>query len=86
MLNNFPLLSCGRTAKLGCYAGIAGTGPKDEICARCAHQVPAGTRFVCSKYTDLTRRQGKPIDPHTAACRYFSKRPSFASAHAIAAE
>jgi hypothetical protein len=86
MLNNFPLLSANKRPALGNYASVPGTGPKDAVCAGCTKLQPQGSRFVCAKFTELTRRQGKPINTGTAACRYFSKRPSFAEAHLPAAE
>jgi hypothetical protein len=78
MENLFPLLNSSSTAKLGCFAGIPGTGPKGSICAGCSLLEPAGSKFVCDKYQQLTGRKGKPISPNSSACRYFSQRRSFA--------
>lgn len=74
MLNNFPLLNSDKTTKLGNYAGIAGTGPKGAACSGCAKLQPEGSRFVCSKFQELTHRKGKPINTGTAACRYYDAR------------
>jgi hypothetical protein len=79
MENKHPLLETGRTARLGCYAALPGSGPAGAICSRCALLEPDGSRFVCRKYHILTGRKGKPIVPDTAACRYFEPQNTFAA-------
>jgi hypothetical protein len=79
MDNLFPLLNSSSAAKLGCYASLPGTGPSGEICARCSLLEPLKSKFVCGKYKSLTGRQGRPISPNSAACKYFVARPAFNS-------
>lgn len=83
MLNDFPLLNSEKTVKMGNYAGIPGTGPKGAACSGCAKLQAEGSRFVCAKFQELTRRKGKPISSGTAACRYYSARLSFSESAAL---
>jgi hypothetical protein len=59
---------------IGCYAGIPGSGPDGQICARCALLTSHGSRFVCAKYSRLTGKVPKPIGPSSPACKYFELR------------
>ena len=77
MLNDFPLLSADRKNAIGCYAAMPGSGPAGEACSRCQGLVADGSRFYCSRYTQMMRRQGKPISPGSAACRHFEQRRRF---------
>jgi hypothetical protein len=74
MLNNFPLLNSDKPTKLGNYASIPGTGPLGAVCSGCAKLQREGSRSVCGKFAEITRRKGKPIDTGTAACRYYVAR------------
>lgn len=82
MLNNFPLLNSDKVTKLGNYAGIPSTGPHGTVCSGCSFLQPEGSRFVCFKFSEITRRKGKPISPGSASCRYYSARPTFAESAA----
>ena len=77
MINNTPLLDIGGKVQLGCHAHLPGTGPTGAICSGCVLLVPAGSKFLCSKYQRLTGRKGKPISPSSSACRYFEQRQRF---------
>lgn len=77
MENDTPLLNSDRKVQMGCFAALPGTGPVGQICSHCSMLDPAGSKFVCAKYKVLSGRQGKPISPNSAACRYFQQRPAF---------
>ncbi len=77
MINNLPLLSADKKNAIGCYAAMPGGGPTGEVCSRCQGLVADGSKFYCSRYTQMMRRQGKPISPGSAACRYFEARRRF---------
>ena len=83
MLNDMPLLQNERRVQLGCYAHIPGSGPRGEICSRCAMLAPDGSRFVCDKYRTMTGRKGKPISPNSSACKYFVARRAFNSTREV---
>lgn len=75
----FPATSPVRKTPIGCYAALPGTGPANEICARCSLLTPDGSRFVCGKYETITRKKARPISPNSHACKYFSARRAFNS-------
>jgi hypothetical protein len=77
MDNMFPATNRVRTTPIGCYAALPGTGPANEICARCSLLAPEGSRFVCGQYQAITRKKGKPISPNSPACKYFVARRRF---------
>lgn len=79
MDNNFPLLNCSKTAALGNYAAIPGTGPVGAVCSGCQLLTPQGSKFTCSKFRLLTGRAGKPISPASSACRHYVHRAPFNS-------
>jgi hypothetical protein len=75
--NLFPATSPVRTTPIGCYAALPGSGPANEICARCSLLAPDGNRFVCGKYQALARKKARPISPNSSACKYFEPRRRF---------
>jgi hypothetical protein len=77
MENMFPTTSPVRKTPIGCYAAIPGTGPANEICARCSLLAPSGSRFICGKYQAIAHKQAKPISPNSPACKYFAARRRF---------
>jgi hypothetical protein len=77
MDNMFPPASPVRKTPIGCYAALPGTGPANEICARCGLLTPDGSRFICAKYQAVTYKKPRPISPNSHACRYFELRRAF---------
>jgi hypothetical protein len=53
---------------------IPGSGPHGAICRNCSSLVTSGKKTTCGKFRTLTGRRGKPIDEHSAACRYYQHR------------
>jgi hypothetical protein len=77
MLNEMPLLSVNKTAKMGSYASFPGSGPSGMFCANCAHQTADRNKFVCGEFKRITGRKGSPICTSSPACKYFEKRRAF---------
>jgi len=63
----------------GGYAHFPGTGPDRKKCSDCAYSRKLKTisRDVCYKWHILADRSfgdNPPIDPYSAACRYFEEK------------